>query len=151
MNIFKLGFVIVLILALCLLFLNSSIPKEYLKAEEGAEDRVRAGALVPMELHGDRRTFVRGAERSIDDNEQRIALLRERIEEAGPKAILTFRRRVDRLDRRNGELKQQLQDGSRQHSADQERFRTAVRTGLDSIGRNLQVFLVMKMDPGMEL
>jgi hypothetical protein len=137
MKMMKYGFVVVLILALALLFLNGSIPKKYLKAVDRTGNF--AGPVTPegQDTLGGWTSFVSGAEQAIAANEKRIAAFRETIEEAGPKAIQEFRPSVDALDRKNGELKSMLHFYTEQRRMEQDMFRRTFILALDSIGQRM--------------
>lgn len=136
MSMMKYGFVSVLFLALALLFMNGSIPSKYLLAGNGGKEQRQRSS--PTDTQAVWISFVHASRLSLDSNDRRIVAFKEKIEEAGPKAILEFRRRADDLDQRNTELKQQLEAYIRQRNTEQERFRNSFLRRLDSMELRMQ-------------
>lgn len=96
-------------------------------------DRVLRTPLPRSSELGEWQTFIRDSKRIIESNKRKIDVVREKLEEAGPKELLLFAKRVDVLEEKNQRLKDILEDFESERSSEWREFRLNFQRDIDRL------------------
>ncbi|MFA6457602.1 MAG: hypothetical protein WCW40_12340 [Bacteroidota bacterium] len=109
---------------------NASTDEMFLKITDDS-------AGVPHESGIQWLQFVRASERLISENEIRITAYKETIEEAGPKAMVLYRKKVEQLEQQNIDLRIKLETMKKTERSNRDEFKLIFNRELNRLTKKI--------------
>jgi len=113
--------------------------KKVENAKENVQDAKQELKEAQRELSSEYPEYRTKAELTIDDNKQRIAELREKLNKPGKATFDEMRKkRIDELEKRNNDLRIKLYGYENERYTDWDAFKSEINTDVESIGTALK-------------
>ena len=111
------------------------------KAKESIADSQKQFQNTHLTYLTEWQIFLRESDQIIAANQKRIDAFKQKIEEAGPKAIVMYRKKVETLEQKNLSQRKILKEYKDLGQTHWEEFKLNFNRDMDALGKNIEIEL----------